>query len=60
MTYKEYKLAAKYNQSVNVLIYSNITGAEFDNTYPDDKLDEMEVVSIEWDGKNTVVVTLKG
>lgn len=60
MTYKEYKLAAKYNQSVNVLIYSNITCAEFDNTYPEDKLDEMEVVSIEWDGKNTVVVTLKG
>ena len=60
MTYREYKANAKYNKSVNVFVYSSITGIEFDSEYTEDKLDNMEVVCIEWKGNNTVVVTLKG
>ena len=60
MTYREYKANAKYNKSVNVFVYSSITGIEFDAEYAEDKLDDMEVVCIEWKGNNTVVVTLKG
>lgn len=59
MTFKEYKNTEDYKKAIMLDVYSIETGYEFDENFPEEKLDEMEVVKIEWFGE-WLHVTLKG
>ena len=60
MKYKDFKNTEIYNNADILEVYSENTGFEFDFDFPEEELDEMEVVNFVVDDSGYVSVTLKG
>ncbi len=60
MKYKDFKNTEEYRFADVLEVYSEKTGFEFDFDFPEEKLDEMEVVNLIADVSGYVSVTLRG
>lgn len=60
MKYKDFKNTEEYRFADVLEVYSKKTGFEFDFDFPEEELDEMEVVNFLVDNSGYVSVTLNG